>query len=154
MSGCVNLAILVGNVGRDPEIRSFPGGGRVANLSIATSERWRDKTSGETKEVTQWHRCAVFNDKLVDVIQRFVRKGSKLYVSGGIETRKWADQAGKENYSTEVVLRPFRGELVLLDSAGNNASPPAAAPTPPRADDKGRPQQHGTPALLDDDIPF
>ena len=116
MAGSVNKVILVGNLGRDPEIRSLQDGARVANLSIATSENWRDKTTGERREKTEWHRIVIFNDRLVDVVERFVKKGSKLYVEGQLQTRKWTDQQGQERYSTEVVLQRFRGELTMLDA--------------------------------------
>lgn len=115
MAGSVNKVILIGNLGRDPEIRSFQNGGRVANLSVATSENWKDRTTGERKERTEWHRVVVFNDALVGVVERFLKKGSKIYIEGQLETRKYTDQSGAERYSTEVVLRPFRGELTMLD---------------------------------------
>ena len=114
MSGSVNKAILVGNVGRDPEIRTLQSGQRVANLSIATSERWRDKVTGEQKEKTEWHRVSVFDDRLADVIEKYVTKGTRIYLEGSLQTRKWTDQSGVEKYSTEVVLQKFRGELVML----------------------------------------
>ena len=112
----VNKVILVGNLGKDPEIRSMQNGGRVASFSLATSETWKDRNTGERKERTEWHRIAVFNENLVGVIERFVKKGSKIYVEGQLETRKWTDQSGQDRYTTEVVLRPYRGELTLLDS--------------------------------------
>jgi len=115
MAGSVNKVILIGNLGRDPEIRSFQNGGRVANFSVATSENWKDRTTGERKERTEWHRVAVFNDALVGVVERFLKKGSKVYIEGQLETRKYTDQSGAERYTTEVVLRPFRGELTMLD---------------------------------------
>ncbi len=115
MAGSVNKVILIGNLGRDPEIRSMQDGGRVANLSLATSESWRDKSSGDRREKTEWHRVVVFNDRLVDVIEKFLKKGSKIYVEGQLQTRKWTDQSGTEKYSTEVVLQKFRGELTMLD---------------------------------------
>jgi single-strand DNA-binding protein len=114
----VNKVILVGNLGKDPEIRTLQNGGRVANFSLATSESWKDKATGERKERTEWHRVVVFNDNLVGVIERFVKKGSKLYVEGQIETRKYTDNQGQERYTTEIVLRQYRGEITLLDSAG------------------------------------
>lgn len=116
MAGSVNKVILVGNLGRDPEIRSMQDGAKVANLSVATSESWRDRNSGERRERTEWHRVVVFNDRLVDVIERFLRKGSKVYLEGQLQTRKWTDQSGQERYSTEVVLQRYRGELTMLDS--------------------------------------
>lgn len=115
MAGSVNKVILVGNLGRDPEIRSLQDGQKVANLSLATSESWRDKNSGERRERTEWHRVVVFSDRLVDVIEKYLRKGSKIYVEGQLQTRKWTDQSGQERYSTEVVLQRFRGELTMLD---------------------------------------
>jgi len=115
MTGSVNKVILVGNVGRDPEIRSTQDGTRVANMSLATSESWRDKNSGERKERTEWHRVVVFNERLVDVIEKYVRKGSKLYIEGALQTRKWTDNSNQERYTTEVVLQRFRGELTMLD---------------------------------------
>jgi single-strand DNA-binding protein len=116
VAGSVNKVILIGNLGRDPEVRSFQNGGKVCNLSVATSESWKDKMSGERKERTEWHRVVIFNENLIQVAERFLKKGSKVYLEGQIETRKWADQSGQERFSTEVVLRPFRGELTLLDS--------------------------------------
>lgn len=116
MAGSVNKVILVGNVGNEPEIRTFQNGGRVANLSLATSERWNDKSSGEKKERTEWHRVSVLNEGLIKVIENYVHKGSKLYIEGQLETRKWQDQNGQDKYSTEVVLRPYRGELTMLDA--------------------------------------
>ena len=117
----VNKVILVGNLGKDPEIRNLQNGGRVANFSLATSETWKDKATGERKERTEWHRVVVFNDNLVGVIERFVKKGSKLYVEGQLETRKYTDNSGQERYTTEVVLRQFRGEITLLDSPGGGS---------------------------------
>ena len=118
MAGSVNKVILIGNLGRDPEVRSFQNGGRVANFSLATSERWKDRNSGEQRERTEWHRIAVLNDNLINVVERYLRKGSKVYVEGQLETRKWTDQSGQERYTTEVVLRPYRGELTMLDGRG------------------------------------
>src|ERR1700760_1691714 len=116
MAGSVNKVILVGNLGRDPEIRSTQDGMRIANLAVATSETWRDKMTGERKERTEWHRVVIFNERLADIAERFLRKGRKVYLEGALETRKYTDQSGQEKYTTEVVLRNFRGELVLLDS--------------------------------------
>lgn len=163
MAGSVNKVILVGNLGRDPEVRTMQSGGRVCNLSVATSETWRDKNSGERKERTEWHRVVVFNDNLVKLCESYLRKGSKVYIEGQLETRKWQDQSGQDKYSTEVVLRPFRGEITMLDSRGGGdpggegggyggdaggspggsggASGGGRSPAPSRGD-------------LDDDIPF
>lgn len=117
MSGTLNKVTLIANVGRDPEIRTFNGGGKVCNLRVATSETWRDKQSGERKERTEWHSVAIFNEVLIKVAEQYVRKGSKIYIEGQLETRKWQDQGGNDRYTTEIVLRPYRGELTLLDSA-------------------------------------
>jgi single-strand DNA-binding protein len=126
MAGSVNKVILVGNLGRDPEIRSTQDGTRVANLSVATSESWRDKASGERKERTEWHRVAIFNEKLVEIAEKYLRKGSKIYVEGALQTRKWTDQSGQEKYTTEVVLQRFRGELTMLDGrAGGGGDSPS-----------------------------
>jgi single-strand DNA-binding protein len=119
MAGSVNKVILVGNLGADPEIRSLNSGDRVANLRIATSETWRDRSSGERKEKTEWHRVVIFNDNLVKVAEQYLRKGAKVYIEGSIQTRKWTDQSGQEKYSTEIVLQKFRGELTMLDGRGD-----------------------------------
>ena len=116
MANSLNKVTLVGNIGRDPEVRSFQNGSKVCNLSLATSERWKDKETNEPKEKTEWHRIVVFNNKLVEIIEKYVHKGSKVYIEGQLETRKWTDASGAEKYSTEVVLRPYRGEIIFLDS--------------------------------------
>lgn len=118
MAGSVNKVILIGNLGRDPETRSFQNGGKVCNLRIATSETWRDKQSGERRERTEWHSVAIFSEPLVRVAEQYLRKGSKVYIEGQLETRKWQDQNGNDRYSTEVVLRPYRSELTMLDGRG------------------------------------
>ena len=115
MAGSVNKVILVGNLGKDPEVRRMTSGDPVVNLSIATSETWRDKASGEKKEKTEWHRVVIFNKNLAEVAEKYLRKGSKVYVEGQLQTRKWTDKDGAEKYSTEVVLQNFRGELTMLD---------------------------------------
>lgn len=112
----INKVILVGNVGKDPEVRTFPNGGKVANFSIATSESWKDKASGEKKERTEWHRISVTNEHLIAVVENYVKKGSRIYIEGQLETRKWKDKDGNEKFSTEVTVRPYRGEIVLLSS--------------------------------------
>jgi single-strand DNA-binding protein len=118
MAGSVNKVILVGNLGRDPEIRSTQDGTRIANLNLATSESWRDRVSGERKERTEWHRVVIFNERLVEIAEKYLRKGTKIYVEGALQTRKWTDQNSQERYSTEIVLQRFRGELTMLDGAG------------------------------------
>ena len=114
MAGSVNKVIIVGNLGRDPEVRSFQNGGKVVNLNIATSETWRDKASGERKEKTEWHRVAIFNEALGKIAEQYLKKGSTVYLEGQLETRKWQDQSGAERFTTEIVLKQFRGELTLL----------------------------------------
>jgi single-strand DNA-binding protein len=118
MAGSVNKVILVGNLGRDPESRSFQNGGKVVNLRIATSESWKDKNSGERKEKTEWHSVAIFNEGLANVAERFLRKGSKVYIEGALQTRKWQDQQGNDKYSTEIVLQGFNSVLTMLDGPG------------------------------------
>ncbi|HWA90043.1 MAG TPA: single-stranded DNA-binding protein [Rhizomicrobium sp.] len=118
MAGSVNKVILVGNLGKDPEVRRMQSGDPVVNLSLATSETWRDKSSGERKEKTEWHRVVIFNKNLAEVAEKYLRKGSKVYVEGSLQTRKWTDKDGQEKYSTEVVLQNFRGELTMLDGKG------------------------------------
>ncbi len=118
MAGSVNKVILVGNLGRDPEIRSTQDGMRIANLAVATSETWRDKMSGERKERTEWHRVVIFNERLAEVAEKYLKKGAKVYVEGALQSRKWTDNSGQERYTTEVVLTRFRGELTMLDGAG------------------------------------
>ena len=163
MAGSVNKVILVGNLGRDPEIRSFQNGGRVANLSIATSENWKDRTTGERKEKTEWHRVAIFNDRLVDVVEKYLKKGAKVYIEGQLETRKWTDQQGQERYTTEVVLRQFRGELTMLDGrsgggagmgGGGDDFEEAGAPAYAGASAGPAPSRGRSGGPLDDDIPF
>ncbi|MXO65935.1 single-stranded DNA-binding protein [Altericroceibacterium endophyticum] len=118
MAGSVNKVILIGNLGADPEVRSFQNGGKVCNLRIATSEQWKDRNSGERQERTEWHTVAIFSEGLVNVAERFLRKGSKVYIEGQLQTRKWQDQQGNDRYSTEVVLRGFNGTLTMLDGPG------------------------------------
>lgn len=115
MAGSVNKVILIGNLGRDPEVRSFQNGGKVCNLNIATSETWKDRNTGERKEKTEWHRVAIFSEPLVRVAEQYLRKGSKVYIEGQLETRKWQDQSGQDKYTTEIALRPYRSELTMLD---------------------------------------
>ena len=119
MAGSVNKVILIGNLGRDPEIRSMQNGQKVANLALATSESWRDRQSGERKERTEWHRVVIFNENLIDVAEKYLRKGSKIYIEGSLQTRKWQDQSGQEKYTTEIVLQRYRGELTMLDGRGD-----------------------------------
>lgn len=118
MAGSVNKVILIGNLGRDPEVRTFQNGGKVCNLRIATSENWKDRNTGERRERTEWHSVAIFSEPLVRVAEQYLRKGSKVYIEGQLETRKWQDQSGQDRYSTEVVLRPYRSELTMLDGRG------------------------------------
>ena len=122
MAGSVNKVILIGNLGRDPEVRSFQNGGKVVNLRIATSDTWRDKQTGERKERTEWHSVAIFNEALGRIAEQYLKKGSTVYIEGQLETRKWQDQSGQDKYSTEVVLRPFSGNLTLLGGRGDGGS--------------------------------
>jgi single-strand DNA-binding protein len=131
MAGSVNKVILVGNLGRDPEARTMQSGDKVVNLSIATSESWKDKATGERKEKTEWHRVVIFNQNVATVAENYLKKGAKVYIEGQLETRKWTDKDGVEKYSTEIVIRPFRGELTMLDSKGGGAG------AGPRANDSG-----------------
>ncbi len=119
MAGSVNKVILVGNLGRDPEVRTTQDGKPIVNMSLATSESWRDRNTGERRERTEWHRVVIFNERLADVAQKYLHKGSKVYIEGQLQTRKWQDQSGQDKYSTEVVLQNFRGELQMLDSRGS-----------------------------------
>jgi single-strand DNA-binding protein len=162
MAGSVNKVILVGNLGRDPEIRSTQDGTRVANLSVATSESWRDKATGERKERTEWHRVVIFNDKLVEIVEKYLKKGAKVYLEGALQTRKWTDNSGQERYSTEVVLQRYRGELTMLDGrsssseGGSYAEEPAqefASAAGGRAAG-GRGERRPAAQDLDDEIPF
>lgn len=118
MAGSVNKVILIGNLGRDPEVRHNPEGGKIVTLSIATGESWKDKTTGERRDRTEWHRVVVFNEKLSEVSEKYLKKGSKVYLEGQLQTRKWTDQQGQEKYTTEVVLQRYRGELTMLDTRG------------------------------------
>lgn len=150
MAGSVNKVILVGNVGKDPEVRNTQGGGKIVNLSLATSETWNDRASGERKEKTEWHRIVIFNDRTADVAEKYVKKGSKIYVEGALQTRKWTDQSGAERYSTEVVIGKFNGVLTLLDSkagGGETAAPREQQRPAPTA-------RQASPGDLDDEIPF
>ncbi len=172
MAGSVNKVILVGNVGKDPEVRNAQDGTKIVNFSLATSETWNDRASGERKERTEWHRVVVFNDRIADVVEKYIRKGSKVYVEGALQTRKWTDQSGQEKYTTEVVIGKFRGELTMLDTKGGGdggmagegggygRERPAPARTPARAGAAAgggggaqwEPSRGG--GDLDDEIPF
>lgn len=166
MAGSVNKVILVGNLGRDPEVRTFQNGGKVVNLRIATSENWRDKATGERKERTEWHSVAILNENLGRIAEQYLKKGSKVYLEGQLETRKWQDQSGNDRYTTEVVLRPYRGELTLLDgrdggSAGGSSSGGSygggyddAPSYGGGASSSPAPQQGGGRSNFDDEIPF
>jgi len=122
MAGSVNKVILIGNLGRDPEVRSFQNGGKVCNLALATSEQWKDKTTGERQERTQWHQIAIFNEGLVRIAEQYLKKGSKVYIEGQLETRKWQDQSGNDRYTTEVVLRGYGSAMTMLDSRNAGSS--------------------------------
>ena len=149
MAGYLNKVQLIGNLGQDPDVRTTQGGGKIVNLSIATSESWTDKNTGAKRERTEWHRVVIFSSGLAEVVERYLRKGSKLYVEGALQTRKWTDDAGHERYSTEIVLQPFNGKLVMLDGPagrGNGNSAGAAG--------SGSESDAGSNADLDSEIPF
>jgi len=163
MAGSVNKVILVGNLGKDPEIRSFQNGGKVCNLSLATSENWRDKATGERKEKTEWHRVSIYNERLADVAEKYLKKGAKVYIEGQLETRKYTDKDGVEKYTTEVVLRQFRGELTMLDGRGGGGG--GGGPDEDFGNGGGGGMGGGGPSggsrgggrkqdILDDDVPF
>lgn len=161
MAGSVNKVILIGNLGRDPESRSFQNGGKVVNLRIATSDSWKDKNTGERKEKTEWHSVAIFNEGLANVAERYLKKGSKVYIEGQLQTRKWQDQNGQDRYSTEVVLQGFNGNLTMLDGPGGGSGGSASYDDDPGQGHGGgasRSQQRPQPAAfdsdLDDDVPF
>jgi single-strand DNA-binding protein len=162
MAGSVNKVILVGNLGKDPEIRRTQDGRPIANLSLATSESWRDKATGERKEKTEWHRVVIFNEGLCKVAEQYLKKGAKVYIEGQLQTRKWTDQAGVEKYSTEVVLQGFNSNLTMLDGRGGGASGGGGFSDEP-SNDFGSPAPRravaaagggGRNADMDDDIPF
>jgi single-strand DNA-binding protein len=163
MAGSVNKVILIGNLGRDPEIRSTQDGARIATFSVATSETWRDKATGERKDRTEWHRVVVFNDRLVEVIEKYVKKGAKVYLEGALQTRKWTDNSGQERYTTEVVLGRFRGELTMLDSRGGGGESTSYGEEAPAEEYSaagagrgggGRAERRPPVQDLDDEIPF
>ena len=159
MAGSVNKVILIGNLGRDPEVRSLNDGSPVVNLSVATSERWTDRASGERRERTEWHRVVIFDPQLCDIAQKYLRKGSKVYVEGHLQTRKWTDQSGNDRYSTEVVLRRFNGTLTMLDGRGEGGGDSqggggGGGGYGGGGGGGGAPSRGGGGADLDDDIPF
>ena len=155
MAGSVNKVILIGNLGRDPEVRHTQDGSPVVNMSVATSENWRDKNTGERRERTEWHRVVIFNERLGEVAQKYLRKGSKVYLEGQLQTRKWQDQSGVDKYTTEVVLGRFRGELTMLDSRGGGGGEFAEAGAEAGGTGNGAPSQAAASGGdLDDEIPF
>jgi len=145
----VNKVILIGNLGRDPEVRSMQNGGKVCNLSVATSERWKDRNSGEQQERTEWHRVVIFDDRLCDVVEKYLSKGSKVYLEGELSTRKWTDQSGQDKYTTEVLLRKFRGVLVMLDGSKERAGEQSDF-----TEGQYRQASSGGGDDLDDEVPF
>lgn len=154
MAGSVNKVIIIGNLGKDPEVRSTQDGSKIVNLTVATSETWNDRASGERKEKTEWHRVVIFNDRIGEVAERYLKKGAKVYIEGALQTRKWTDQSGAERYSTEVVIGRFNGQLTMLDTRSGGEAP-AQARAEPRA---AAPQRTAAPPAggrdLDDEIPF
>lgn len=155
MAGSVNKVILIGNLGRDPEARNLQDGNKVVNFPVATSERWRDRQSGEQRERTEWHRVVIFNERLAEIAERYLKKGSKVYLEGALQTRKWTGNDGQERYTTEVVLQRFRGELTLLDSRGEGGSFSESSPDYGGSQPASGGQSGGmsTPDF-DDEIPF
>jgi single-strand DNA-binding protein len=153
MAGSLNRVTLIGNVGKDPEIRSTQAGVRIANLTLATSETWNDKASGERKEKTEWHKIAIFNDRVVDVVEKYVKKGSKIYVEGAITTRKWIDKDGRDQYTTEINIGKFSGNVLLLDGRASAIGDAPARSAAPAGRPGGYPPQPGG-GDLDDEIPF
>ncbi len=161
MAGSVNKVILIGNLGRDPEVRTFQNGGKVCNLRVATSESWKDRETGERRERTEWHSVAIFSEPLARIAEQYLRKGSKVYLEGQLETRKWQDQNGQDRYSTEVVLRPYRSELTMLDSrndgggggGGGGGSNGGGGQQGGGFDDRDGPGDGGG-GVPDDEIPF
>ena len=155
MAGSVNKVILVGNLGRDPEIRSTQDGREIANLAIATSESWKDRNTGERKEKTEWHRVVVFNEGLVSVIKNYLKKGAKVYIEGQLQTRKWTDKDGQEKYSTEVVLQGFNGSLTMLDGkSGGGDNSAGGGYNGGYSQAPAAPAQKAPSDLMDDEIPF
>ena len=168
MAGSVNKVILVGNLGKDPEVRTTQDGAKIVNFTLATSETWNDRASGERKERTEWHRVVIFNENLGNVAEKYLRKGRKVYVEGSLQTRKWTDQAGQEKYTTEVVIGRFRGDIQLLDSRGDDAGAgegggyQSRERAPARSGGGAAPRDAGGPSWdapkgggdLDDEIPF
>jgi single-strand DNA-binding protein len=160
MAGSVNKVILVGNLGADPEVRTLPSGNKVVNMSVATSESWRDKNSGERKEKTEWHRVVIFSEGLARVAEQYLKKGAKVYLEGQLQTRKWQDQSGQDKYSTEVVLQGFNSNLTMLDGRGDNAGGDSigfSGPPTGRSEGGRRPAANAPafePGGMDDDIPF
>jgi len=154
MSGSVNKVILIGNLGRDPEVRNFPNGGKVCNLRIATSESWRDKSTGEKKERTEWHSVAIMNEALVRIAEQYLRKGSTVYIEGQLETRKWQDQSGADRYSTEIVLRPYGGQMTLLGGGNRDQSQDEGGAYSKRPPAEGNVDNGGLYNDMDSEIPF
>lgn len=150
MAGSLNKVMLIGNLGKDPEIRHAPDGTKIVNLTVATNESWRDKQTGERKDKTEWHRVVVFNDKLGDVCEKYLKKGSKLYLEGQLQTRKWTDNTGVDKYTTEVVLQRFRGEMTLLDAKSGGGSEFGHS----GADQAFPSSSSAGPVDFDDEIPF
>jgi single-strand DNA-binding protein len=153
MAGSVNKVILIGNLGKDPEVRATQTGSKVANISIATSENWKDKNTGERREKTEWHKVVIFGS-LADIAERYLRKGSKVYVSGQLQTRKWQDQSGQDKYTTEVVLQGYGGELTMLDARGESSSLDQSSSTPAIAAPADSSWDSGPKDEMDDEIPF
>lgn len=154
MAGSLNRATLIGNVGADPEIRSLNNGSKVASIRLATSESWRDKTSGEKREKTEWHSVSVFNDGIIGVIEKYVKKGSKILIEGQLQTRKWQDQAGNDRYTTEIVLSGFNGNLLLLSGGGGAGGESAGRSSGAETTERRAQETRSFAKDIDDEIPF
>ena len=154
MAGSINKVIILGNLGKDPEVRTFPNGGKVCNFPVATSENWQDKGSGERQERTQWHNVSILSEPIVNIAEKYLNKGSKVYIEGQIETRKWQDKEGNDRYSTEVVLRPYKGQLVLVDSRSEISNQNNNQTMNDDLNIKSNNENSEIPSIIEDDVPF
>ena len=154
MAGSINKVIILGNLGKDPEVRTFPNGGKLCNFTVATSENWQDKSSGERQERTQWHNVSILSEPIVNIAEKYLSKGSKVYIEGQIETRKWQDNEGNDRFSTEVVLRPYKGQLVLVDSRSEISNQNYNQTMNEDRNIKSNNENSDLPQIIEDDVPF
>ena len=154
MAGSINKVIILGNLGKDPEVRTFPNGGKLCNFPVATSENWQDKSSGERQERTQWHNVSILSEPIVNIAEKYLSKGSKVYIEGQIETRKWQDNEGNDRFSTEVVLRPYKGQLVLVDSRSEISNQNYNQTMNEDRNIKSNNENSDLPQIIEDDVPF